>query len=73
MRNGLFFPYSVLISVFYLETIIQNNMSMKNQYERIQAWQKDVQEVHKAHKDKLFEAKEIIDKVDLVYRNFVQI
>lgn len=36
---------------------------MKSQYERIVAWQEDVQKVHQAHKEKIIEAKEFIDRV----------
>ncbi|CAH1955369.1 unnamed protein product [Acanthoscelides obtectus] len=45
------------------ETIQQNNMSMKSQYDRIVAWQEEVQKVHQAHKDKIFEAKACIEKL----------
>lgn len=45
------------------DTILQNNMSMKSQYERIVAWQEEVQKVHQAHKEKILEAKEIIEKL----------
>lgn len=44
------------------DTILQNNMSMKSQYERIVVWQEEVQKVHQAHKEKIFEAKEVIEK-----------
>ncbi|KAG5890912.1 hypothetical protein JTB14_024910 [Gonioctena quinquepunctata] len=45
------------------DVLIQNNMSMKSQIERIVAWQEDVQKVHQAHKDKLIEAKEFIERL----------
>ncbi|KAJ8925982.1 hypothetical protein NQ315_009837 [Exocentrus adspersus] len=45
------------------DTILQNNMSMKLQYDRIVAWQKDVKQVHDAHKNKLLEAKELVEKL----------
>ncbi|XP_056633018.1 NF-kappa-B essential modulator [Diorhabda sublineata] len=43
------------------DTILQNNMSLKSQYERIMAWQEDVKKVHEIHKGKLLEAKNFID------------
>ncbi|XP_050512086.1 myosin-9-like isoform X2 [Diabrotica virgifera virgifera] len=43
------------------DTVLQNNLSLKSQYERIVAWQEDVQKVHQAHKDKLLEAKAFIE------------
>ncbi|XP_060530178.1 optineurin isoform X2 [Cylas formicarius] len=43
------------------ETIMQNNMSMKAQYERIVAWQDEVQKVHETHKAKFLQAKQCIE------------
>ncbi|CAG9764900.1 unnamed protein product [Ceutorhynchus assimilis] len=43
------------------DTIIQNNLSMKAQYDRIMAWQNDVTKVHEAHKEKFREAKRCIE------------
>nr|XP_023020703.1 NF-kappa-B essential modulator isoform X1 [Leptinotarsa decemlineata] len=45
------------------DVLIQNNMSMKSQIDRIVAWQEDVQKVHQAHKEKLIEAKKCIEKL----------
>ncbi|XP_030765254.1 optineurin-like isoform X2 [Sitophilus oryzae] len=43
------------------DTIIQNNNSMKAQYERIVAWQSEVEKVHQTHKEKFMKAKECIE------------
>ncbi|XP_072394727.1 uncharacterized protein [Diabrotica undecimpunctata] len=45
------------------DTVLQNNLSLKSQYERIVAWQEDVQKVHQAHKDKLLEAKVFLESL----------
>ncbi|KAJ8971809.1 hypothetical protein NQ317_004839 [Molorchus minor] len=50
-------------NVHLKDTILQNNMSMKAQYERIVTWQEDVQKVHQAHKEKILEAKEFIERL----------
>ncbi|XP_018567507.1 NF-kappa-B essential modulator isoform X2 [Anoplophora glabripennis] len=54
------------------DTILQNNMSMKSQYERIVAWQEDVQKVHQAHKEKIIEAKEFIEKLKKENYNLIR-
>nr|CAH7751764.1 unnamed protein product [Callosobruchus chinensis] len=45
------------------DTILQNNISLKSQYDRIVAWQEEVQKVYQAHKDKIYEAKACIEKL----------
>ncbi|CAG9820944.1 unnamed protein product [Phaedon cochleariae] len=50
-------------NVHLKDALLQNNMSMKSQYERIVAWQEDVQKVHQAHRQKLAEAKDFIEKM----------
>lgn len=54
------------------DTILQNNMSMKSQYERIVAWQEDVQKVHQAHKEKILEAKEFIERLKKENYNLIR-
>ncbi|CAH1110026.1 unnamed protein product [Psylliodes chrysocephalus] len=51
------------------DTILQNNMSLKSQYEKILAWQEDVQRVHQIHKEKLSDAKQFIDKLKMEKEN----
>ncbi|KAL1500991.1 hypothetical protein ABEB36_006399 [Hypothenemus hampei] len=45
------------------ETLIQNNKNMKTQYERIKAWQEDVDRTQESHKQKFVEAKKIISSL----------
>ncbi|KAJ8925981.1 hypothetical protein NQ315_009836 [Exocentrus adspersus] len=45
------------------EKIIQNNATMKSQYERMVAWQEEAEKIHQMHKQKLLEAKEFIEKL----------
>lgn len=44
-------------------------MSLKSQYEKILAWQEDVQRVHQIHKEKLSDAKQFIDKLKMEKEN----
>nr|CAI5856758.1 unnamed protein product [Callosobruchus analis] len=53
------------------DTILQNNISLKSQYDRIVAWQEEVQKVYQAHKDKIYEAKACIEKLKKDKENLV--
>ncbi|CAG9857110.1 unnamed protein product [Phyllotreta striolata] len=48
-------------NVHLKDTILQNNMALKSQYDKILFWYEDVQKVHRTLKDKLIEAKRVID------------
>ncbi|KAF2897383.1 hypothetical protein ILUMI_08797 [Ignelater luminosus] len=45
------------------ETLHQNNLAMKKQYDTLMLWQADVQKVHQSHKEKFAETKRFIENV----------
>lgn len=46
-----------------LETIVQNNVAMKKQYDTIMQWQEEVQKVHNLHKEKFNKTRQYIEEV----------
>jgi len=45
------------------ETLHQNNLAMKRQYETLVLWQEDVMKVHQSHKEKFAETKKFIENL----------
>ncbi|KAF5304898.1 hypothetical protein FQR65_LT00782 [Abscondita terminalis] len=55
------------------ETLHQNNLAMKKQYDTLVLWQDDVMSVHKSHKEKFAETKVYIEKLKLEKAELVNI
>ncbi|XP_012262676.2 NF-kappa-B essential modulator isoform X1 [Athalia rosae] len=45
------------------ETLQQNNLAMKQQFNTIAAWQEEISKVHQSHKQKFSETKELINQL----------
>lgn len=43
------------------ETLIENNLAMKKQFNSLAAWQETISYVHQNHKEKFAETRELID------------
>jgi hypothetical protein len=48
---------------FFSETLRQNNLAMKQQFNTLAMWQNEVHKVHQNHKAKFAETKELVLKV----------
>lgn len=55
------------------ETLHQNNLAMKKQYDTLVLWQNDVMSVHKSHKEKFAETKTYIEKLKLEKAELINI
>lgn len=49
------------------ETLHQNNLAMKKQFNTLVMWQEDVMKVHQSHKEKFEETKKLIANVRLMH------
>jgi hypothetical protein len=47
----------------FLETLQQNNLAMRQQFNTLSMWQEEVLKVHQNHKAKFSETKELVLKV----------
>lgn len=61
--NNNFEPFLKGLFIMFSDTLQQNNLAMKKQFDTLVLWQEDVVRVHESHKQKFADTKKYIEKL----------